>query len=273
MDDLNPSGGPLYTRLLVRRVPGLLRVPLITAPFWFTKLVTTGVGEASSDYLVHRFDPVRVVAVSALAFMASLALQLAAGRYVPWRYWTTVSMVAVFGTMVADAAHVALGIPYLVSATVLAIALAGVFAVWRRVENTVSVHSITTTRRELLYWTVVMVTFALGTAIGDLTATTFGLGYLGSAVLFGALFVPAIVAHHLATRSGRQGTAWFWWAYILTRPLGASVADWLAVSPARGGLDLGSAWISAVGLGVIAVSVAVMTSARSRETPSQEVAA
>lgn len=230
------------------------RVPEVTSLFWAVKILTTGVGEVASDFLVKTFDPVPVVLICFVAFVAAGALQLATRRYVPWRYWLFVLLVAVFGTMVADVAHIVAGIPYLFSALAFAVVLAMVFVAWRRTEGTLSVHSITTGRRELFYWATVLATFALGTAVGDLTATTFALGYLGSALLFGALFaIPAV-----GRRLGLPATGAFWTAYVLTRPLGASLADWLAVTPDRGGLDLGHLPITAVGVALIAAGVAVM---------------
>lgn len=232
----------------------LSRVPEVTALFWAIKILTTGVGEVASDFLVKTYDPVPVVILAFVAFVAAAAIQLTARRYVPWRYWLFVLMVAVFGTMVADVAHIVVGIPYLISSLMFAVALAFVFVVWRRLEGTLSVHSITTNRREFFYWATVLATFALGTAVGDLTATTFGLGYLGSAILFAALFaIPAV-----GYRAGLPATGAFWTAYVLTRPLGASIADWLAVSRDRGGLDLGHLQITAAGLVLIAAGVAVL---------------
>ncbi len=231
-----------------------LRVPEVTALFWAIKILTTGVGEVASDFLVRAFDPVPVVLIAFVAFAASCALQLSARRYIPWRYWLFVLLVAIFGTMVADVAHIVVGVPYLLSAPAFAVVLAAVFVAWRRTEGTLSVHSITTSRRELFYWAAVLATFALGTAVGDLTATTFHLGYLGSALLFAALFaIPA-----LGFRLGLPATGAFWTAYVLTRPLGASIADWLAVTPDRGGLDLGHLPITAVGLVLIVIGVVVM---------------
>ncbi len=229
------------------------RVPDPTALFWGLKLLTTGVGEVASDFLVKTFDPVPVVLLAALGFAGVAAIQLTARRYVPWRYWSFVLAVAVFGTMIADVAHLVIGIPYALSTVLFAVVLAAVFAVWRRIEGTLSVHSVDSSRREVFYWATVISTFALGTAFGDLTATTLGLGYLGSGFLFaGLITVPAILF-----RFGLPATAAFWWAYVLTRPLGASVADWLALPPARGGLDLGYGAITGVGIGLLAIGVAV----------------
>ena len=230
------------------------RVPDPTAIFWVLKILTTGVGEVASDFLVRTFDPVVVVVIAAFVFAGIAAVQVTARRYVPWRYWPFVFAVAVFGTMIADVAHLVVGIPYAVTTAIFSLVLLVVFVAWRRTEGTLSVHSIETPRREVFYWLTVSATFALGTALGDFTATTVGLGYFDSGVLFLAMFAIPGVLRLL----GLPATAAFWWAYILTRPLGASFADWLAVPAARGGLDLGYLQISGVGLVLIAAGAAVL---------------
>lgn len=212
------------------------KVPEVTAAFWIIKLMTTAMGESASDYLVHALPPVLAVALGAVALLIALLLQFTRPRYVPWAYWLAVAMVGVFGTMAADVLHVGLGVPYGVSTGLFAAALTAIFWLWSHTEHTLSIHSISTTRRELFYWATVVTTFALGTAVGDLTAVTFHLGYLTSAVLFvAAILVPALGRWrwHLNAVFG------FWFAYILTRPLGASLADWAGVSHVRGGLNLG----------------------------------
>lgn len=234
--------------------PARLRIAEPALLFWVVKLLTTGVGEACSDWLNRTFDPLLVVPIAALAFAACFVVQFTAKRYAPWRYWLFVTMVAVFGTMVADAIHVVLGVPYLASTVAFAVVLAAVLLVWRRVEGTLDVHSVTSRRAELFYWATVLATFALGTAFGDLTATTFGLGYLGSGLVFLVLFAIPFGARRL----GLAATAAFWWAYIVTRPLGASFADWLGVEPARGGVGIGTLVVTAIGLVAIVVLVAVM---------------
>ncbi|MFJ1868735.1 hypothetical protein ACIOD1_29475 [Streptomyces sp. NPDC088097] len=149
---------------------------------------------------------------------------------------TTVVMVSVFGTMAADVLHVGLGVPYTQATPVFLLALAVIFGAWYATEHTLSVHHINTRRREAFYWATVLATFALGTAAGDLTATNFGLGYLASGFVFTALIVLPALAH---VRLGLGAVAAFWSAYVLTRPLGASFADWMAVPHTRGGLDVG----------------------------------
>lgn len=239
---------------MARTPDPLQRVPQLTVLFWAVKLLSTGVGETTSDYLVKTYDPVLVVLAAAVLFAVCFVVQFSARRYVPWRYWLFVCMVAVFGTMVADVTHIVVGVPYLISTLAFAAVLVVVFVIWRVVEGTVSVHSIVSGRRELFYWAAVLATFALGTALGDLTATTFALGYLGSGIMFAILFAVPGVAYRLHL----PATIAFWWAYVLTRPLGASFADWLAVDHGRGGLALGTPPISALGLALIAVGVAVM---------------
>ena len=234
-----------------------VKVPAeITALFWVTKLLTTAMGESTSDYLVNAVSPVLAVAVGTLVLLGVVAYQVTRDRYVPWVYWLAVLLVAVVGTMAADVLHKQFGVPYLASSVFFAVVLAVAFTVWRRSEGTLSIHSIDTPRRELFYWVAVMATFAMGTALGDWTASSLGLGYLASAVLFAALLlVPAVGYRWL----GMNAVLAFWTAYVLTRPLGASIADWLGKPTARSGLGLGDGPVS-VAFGVaIVVCVAVMT--------------
>ena len=239
------------------------RVPEPDAAFWVVKVLTTGMGETTSDFLVKTFAPELVVPAALVLLVIALVFQFRARGYRPVTYWITALMVSVFGTMAADVLHVGLGVPYAVSTTGFAIVLAAVFVVWWLTERTLSVHDITTPRREGFYWAAVMSTFALGTAAGDLTATSLGLGYLGSGVLFLIVFAAPGV-YFAATRQGAIAT--FWIAYVTTRPLGASFADWLAVPTARGGMDLGTGPVSGVLLLVFVVLVALL-SVRSRRRP------
>jgi uncharacterized membrane-anchored protein len=225
------------------------RVPEVIALFWVTKALTTAFGESTSDYAVHAIAPVTAVLLGFFAFCVALAWQFRAKRYVAVRYWFAVAMVGVFGTMAADVLHVGFHVPYAVSAPIFVVLLAAVFVIWYRTERTLSVHSITTTRRECFYWAAVVGTFALGTAVGDLTATTFGLGYLGSAFMFaGLILIPAIGYRFY----GLNAIAAFWIAYVLTRPIGASVADWLGKPRDVGGLGLGQGPVAIV-LGALIV--------------------
>jgi uncharacterized membrane-anchored protein len=181
-----------------------------------------------------------------------MGLQARARRYVAWIYWLAVVMVSVFGTMAADILHVGFGIPYLVSTAFYVVVLAGVFLAWQRSEGTLSIHSITTPRREIFYWTTVCATFALGTATGDLTARTLNLGYLLSGVLFAAVMLVPAIGYR---RFRLNGVFAFWFAYVVTRPLGASFADWVGVSHARGGLAVGTGLVSVVLAAAIAALV------------------
>lgn len=237
----------------------LSKVPVVTAWFWIVKALTTGMGESTSDFLVHKLVPEVAVVLGGIGLVVALVLQFGARGYVAWRYWLAVAMVGVFGTMAADAVHVGLGVPYIASTLFYGAALAAVFGTWFASERTLSIHSIHTPRRELFYWAAVLATFALGTAAGDLTAVTFGLGYFASGLLFAAaIAVPAIGWW----RFDLDPILAFWSAYVLTRPLGASFADWLAVSHARGGLDLGTGPVSLVLAALIALCVAYLSVSR-----------
>nr|WP_233533786.1 hypothetical protein [Kitasatospora sp. SolWspMP-SS2h] len=232
------------------------KVPAVTAGFWAVKVLTTGMGETTSDHLARTLGPVPAVAGAAVLLAAALYAQARADRYRPSVYWFAVVMVSVFGTMAADVAHVVLGVPYALSAVAFAVVLAAVFVLWRRLEGTLDVASVRGGRREVLYWAVVMATFALGTAVGDLTAATLGWGYLPSALLFtGLIAVPALGYRLLRL----PPVLAFWWAYVLTRPLGACFADWAGVSRQRGGLDLGTGPVSLVLSVVIAAAVLWLT--------------
>ncbi|HEY0754230.1 MAG TPA: hypothetical protein VGD98_09730 [Ktedonobacteraceae bacterium] len=218
------------------------KLPEVTIYFWIVKLLTTAMGESTSDYLVYHINPYIAVALGGSGLLAALIIQLSVRRYVAWIYWLTVMMVAIFGTMAADVMHIVLNISYLASTMCFLGALAIIFVVWYISEKTLSIHSITTRRRELFYWATVMATFALGTAAGDMTAATLGWGYFASAILFSILFIAPALAYKLF---GLNEIAAFWFAYIMTRPLGASFADWFA-KPSLGGLGLGDTWVSLV---------------------------
>jgi len=182
-------------------------------------------------------------------------IQFATRRYRTWVYWLAVAMVGVFGTMAADVLHVGLGVPYVASTAFYLVVLAVIFGVWYATERSLSIHSIRTPRREFFYWATVLATFALGTAAGDLTATTMHLGYLASGVLFAvAIAVPAV-----AWRLGLNPILTFWAAYIVTRPLGASFADWVAVPHNRGGLNAGYGPVTVVMVAAIALLVGYLS--------------
>src|SRR4051794_12329288 len=220
------------------------KVPEITVIFWVIKLLTTGIGETVSDAMGQRSVPI-AGAVGVLGFVLALRAQLKTDRYRAPVYWTCVLMLAVFGTMVADGLKDGLGLSYAVTTPVFALVVAAVFALWYRSEGTLSIHSINAPRRERFYWAAVLATFALGTAAGDLTAMTLHLGFLDSAFLFAAVIaVPAIAWWKLRL----DPVVAFWAAYVVTRPLGASVADWLGKPRGQTGLGLGDGTVTGAAL-------------------------
>lgn len=223
--------------------------------FWVIKLLTTAMGESTSDFLVFHFNPYAAVILGFVVFAAVLWLQFRTRKYIPWVYWLAVLMVAIFGTMAADVLHVVLGVPYLVSTIAFAIVLAVIFYFWQKTEGTLSIHSITTTRREAFYWATVLATFALGTAAGDLFAFTFNLGFLTAGIIFAAIFVLPAIGYKLF---GWNSIFSFWFAYILTRPLGASFADWTGKPQSVGGLAWGDGPAAAVLFVLIIIFVAYL---------------
>lgn len=251
---MEPASGiadPAYSR----RTADVARVAAPSVAFWVLKALSTAMGEAVSDWSIHAMPPVAAVLLGFVGFVIALTLQLTRGRYLPWAYWLAVAMVGVFGTMVADVAHVVLGLPYAVTFGLYAVLLGTLFVLWRRTETTVDVHAVTSLRRELFYWAAVVLTFAMGTAVGDLTAVTLHLGYAGSALLFAVLIlVPAAGYRFLSWNA----VACFWVAYVLTRPVGASIADWLGKPVEAGGLGVGDGTVGlvlalAMALGVLAL--------------------
>ena len=221
----------------------LSKVPQITVFFWIIKVLTTGMGEVTSDFLAHLMDPAISVAIAGIGLLVSLAIQLGSRKYVAWIYWLTVIMVSIFGTMAADVLHVGFGIPYAASTSFFAVALSGILGGWYLSERTLSIHSIFTRRRELFYWATILTTFALGTAAGDMTASTMHLGYFNSGLIFAVLIALPALGYWLM---GINEIFAFWFAYIMTRPLGATFADWIGVPASRGGLGIGTGVVSLV---------------------------
>jgi uncharacterized membrane-anchored protein len=237
------------------REPLAAKVPEITAMFWVIKILTTGMGEATSDYLAGISLAVAGGA-GVLGFAVALWIQLRAPRYSAPVYWFAVMMVAVFGTMAADVLHAGLGVPYVVSTTFYAVILGAVFWLWYRSEGTLSIHSIVTRRRETYYWLTVLATFALGTAAGDLTATAMHLGFLTSGIAFGVVILVPAVAWW---RFRLNAIFAFWFAYVTTRPLGASFADFLSKPHAISGMGLGDGPVAGVSTAIIVVLVGYVT--------------
>jgi uncharacterized membrane-anchored protein len=234
------------------------KVPLVTAYFWIIKLLTTAMGEAASDTLLHRVEPVPAVGLGAAGLLIALVLQLRADRYVAWTYWLLVAMVSVFGTMAADVLH-KLGLSHLAATLLYAMLLALVFVLWYRSERTLAMHSIHTLRRECFYWAVVFTSFAFGTAAGDMTAGTLDLGNLGSGFLFLALFAAPAIGFRYFHMGGIFA---FWFAYVMTRPLGASFADWVGKPHHKGGLGVGTLPVAITLTVLIVLFVAYLTVTR-----------
>mgnify|MGYP006399081709 CR=1 FL=1 len=246
--------------------PSLMsKVPEITLLFWIIKMMSTTVGETGADFLAvdMGFGLVGTSLVMGTIFFATLLAQIKARSYIPWLYWTTVLLISVFGTLITDIMTDQFGVPLTVSSAVFSVALIITFAIWYRVEHTLSIHSIFTRRRELFYWAAILFTFALGTAAGDLVSEGMGAGYQLSLFLFGGLIAVTALAYYTF---GANAILTFWIAYVLTRPLGASLADMLTKPTAEGGLGLGATGTSELFLVTIVVLVGYLTVTRKRST-------
>ena len=230
------------------------KVPEVTLWFWIIKILSTTVGETGADLLAGRlhFGLALTSAVMTGLFALVLAFQLSAQRYVPWLYWLTVVLISVVGTLLSDNLVDGLHVSLVITSLAFGIGMMGVFALWFMQEKTLSIRSINTRRREGFYWAAILLTFAMGTSLGDLIAETLHLGYAQAALLFAAT-IGVVATVHFGTKLG--GVATFWLAYILTRPLGASMGDLLAKPSQHGGLGLGTIGTSLIFLSVIAVVV------------------
>ncbi len=239
----------------------LSKVPEITVYFWIIKVLCTTVGETAADFLnVNLGLGLTVTTVVMSVFLAvAMAFQFGLRRYVPGVYWLAVVLISIVGTLITDNLVDNFGVPLWVTTVAFGAALALTFAAWYASERTLSIHSIVTTRRETFYWLAILFTFALGTAAGDLVAEGLALGFLSSAVVFGAI----IGAIALAYRYGKLGAVVaFWLAYILTRPLGASFGDYLIQPHNAGGLALGLMFTSAIFLVTILALVVYLSVTR-----------
>jgi uncharacterized membrane-anchored protein len=244
--------------------PVAAKVPEITFLFWVIKILTTAGGEATSDYLA--LDHGRLVAgvIEAGLFVICLVWQFRTRRYTAAAYWALAYAIAIFGTGVADAMHLFIGIPYAGTTALWAVVLALLFWLWYRSERTLSIHSIYTQRREIYYWAVVFATFALGTALGDFTATALHLGYLASGILFFVvILIPAVAWKFF----GLNAVVAFWFAYVVTRPLGASFADWLSKPHSLSGANYGDGPVALVITVIVAVLVGYLAVARNDIQP------
>lgn len=216
--------------------PIAAKVPEIIFLFWVVKILTTAGGEVTSDYL-KMYGNFGGGGTEVALFVIALVLQFATRRYRAFAYWSLAYAIAIAGTGLSDFLHLDAHIPYAGTTLLWAVILAALFWIWQRSEGTLSIHSITTQRREAFYWAVVFATFALGTALGDFTAASLGMGYLASGVLFSVLILlPALAWWRL----GLNGTAAFWMAYVLTRPLGASFADYISKPHSTTGIGFGN---------------------------------
>jgi uncharacterized membrane-anchored protein len=241
----------------VRHADMLNKVPEVTLAFWVIKVMSTTVGETGADYLaVHvGLGTALTDGIMAALLVGALLLQLRTWRYVPWIYWLTVVLVSVVGTQITDALTDGLDVSLYLSTTLFALALAATFAIWYSLERTLSIHTIVTRRRELFYWAAILFTFALGTAAGDLATEALQLGFRLGVVIFGGLIALVTLAYY----RGANPILTFWVAYILTRPLGASLGDFLSQAKTYGGLGLGTVFTSATFLIVIVILVASLT--------------
>lgn len=244
-------------RVTPENTSGLLnKVPEVTLVFWVIKIMSTTVGETGADYLaVHVGLGATVTAAIMIVFLiAALIWQVRAPRYTPWIYWLTVVLVSVVGTQITDFLTDKLGISLYVSSAAFSVLLALTFGVWFVFERTLSIHTIVTRRRELFYWAAILFTFALGTAAGDLATEALGLGFNVGVLVFGALIALITAAYFYL---GLNAVLAFWLAYILTRPLGASLGDLLSQSREYGGFGLGTTYTSLAFLTVIVALVAL----------------
>ena len=252
----------------IRRM--LNKVPQVTLIFWIIKVMSTTVGETGADYLAVHVGLGTLITdgVMLALLIVALLLQLRARQYVPWRYWVTVVLVSVVGTQITDFLTDKLDISLYVSTAVFTAILAAVFGIWYAMERTLSIHTIVTTRRELFYWAAILFTFALGTAAGDLATEALMMGFNLGVLAFGALIAAVTAAYYL----GANAVLTFWIAYILTRPLGASLGDLLSQSRPNGGLGFGTIHTSVVFLLVIASLVTFVSLASKTEAKAIEKA-
>jgi len=238
--------------------PVAAKVPEIIFLFWVIKILTTCGGEAVSDYLATGN---RLIGGAVEAGLLAIALvwQFRTRRYVAAAYWSLAYAIAIFGTGVSDALHLFVGIPYAGTTLLWAVVLALTFWLWHRSEGTLSIHSIVTRKREMYYWAVVFATFALGTALGDFTASVVGLGYLASGIMFFFIILIPAVAWW---RFGLNAVVAFWFAYVVTRPLGASFADYIGRPKSLSGLGFGSGRLAVIVTIIVACLVGYLAVTR-----------
>jgi uncharacterized membrane-anchored protein len=249
----------------------LNKVPEVTVYFWIIKVMATTIGETAADYLNENlgFGLTNTTYVAGALLVALLVAQFRLRRYVPLSYWAVVVVISVFGTLITDNMTDGHNVPLTTSTPIFAVILAVVFAVWYVVERTLSIHTIVTRRREAFYWLAILFTFSLGTAAGDLLAEKADLGYIVSIGIFGGAIALVAFAHYVLKMGPVVS---FWLAYILTRPLGASIGDGLSQhSHKYGGLGLGTTKTSYIFLGCIVAMVAYLTITKRDQTPPERI--
>ena len=253
------AGAPSVARQMLNKVPE------VTLYFWIIKILCTTVGETASDYLSENvgLGLTKTTFLTGAALLAVLVFQFRARQYVPWIYWLGIVLISVVGTQITDNLSDNYGVSLVVTTVTFSVVLAIVFAIWWGSERTLSIHTIYTTRRESFYWLAVLFTFALGTAAGDLAAERLNLGYLISLLLFAGMIAAVTVAHYVFRLNAVLA---FWIAYILTRPLGASIGDYLSQPRSDGGLGLGTTVTSALFLTAILIVVIFLTVTRTDAT-------
>jgi uncharacterized membrane-anchored protein len=248
----------------------LNKVPEVTIFFWVIKIMCTTVGETAADYLNDNlgFGLTKTTYVAGVLLVVLLVAQFRLRRYVPTAYWAVVVVISVFGTLITDNMTDGYSVPLTTSTIGFSIVLAAVFAVWYAVERTLSIHAITTTRREAFYWLAILFTFALGTAAGDLMAEKLDLGYAVSIAIFGGLIALVAIGHYVF---GMNAVLSFWLAYVLTRPLGASIGDEMSQNSHKyGGLGLGTTGTSYIFLSCILALVCFLSVTRRDATERRQ---
>lgn len=254
---------PIQSAYLTR---AFIKVPEVTLAFWIIKIMSTTVGETGADYLAVNIGLGVMVtdAITATLLIIALLAQLRSRRFVPWIYWLTVVLVSVVGTQITDALTDGAGVSLYASTACFSVMLVAIFGLWYRAEGTLSIRSIDTRPRELFYWAAILCTFALGTAAGDLATEALGLGFSIGVLVFSALIVLTAFAAHI----GLNRVTAFWIAYVVTRPLGASLGDLLSQSRTYGGVGLGTIYTSVIFLTIIVALVAYVSVAKPKANRS-----
>jgi uncharacterized membrane-anchored protein len=261
----NPTGRQAHLTKM------LIKVPEVTLAFWVIKVLATTVGETFADFLAERFGLglTELIVIMGAGLVVALVFQFRARMYVPWKYWLSVVLISIVGTLITDKLVDDMGVSLWTCTIGFGVAMLATFAIWYRSEGTLSIHSIDTTKREGFYWLAILFTFALGTAAGDLLAETLNIGYFNSMLLFLALIGLIAIAWRFLNLNEVLA---FWMVYVLTRPLGASTGDFLSQDKVDGGLELGTTVTSFVFLGAILALVIGMTIAQRRNKSTAEVA-